>query len=730
LFVRRLQWLSSLLGLLAIIIVARLVDIQVVRAAGYETLADRLLTRPTTYLPAPRGAIHDRLGRIVVSDVPTSDIGIHYALLPMLLSDPGQPPPAESREYLQAIARQLRRQGRFQGLDNAAALRELIAEVDAMWPRLCMLTSHTRPELQEEARRIRARVEAIKQVVTSRNATIRAINEERAVHALIHAVEPALAVAVRVELERPWLRVIPSSRRVAHDADSLVHVLGRVGEASPARIEADLLRDDEFRRLAPGDLCGVSGVERLAELQLRGRRGKLTESIDRVVEEHVEPVQGDDVRLSIDLALQDFCLARLKGAVDASEYPAGGAVVVLDARTREVLALASYPTYAYDRYGRDYDRLRADARWIPLRSHALQNAYPPGSTCKVIALYGGLAEGVVAPGTSVTCDGAFREKLQNSFRCWIFNQFGSTHGPQSASDAIRNSCNIFFFTCGDRLGPERLTEWFRNFGMGRPAGTGLIEESAGVVPTAAWLARNRPDEPTFQTADAWNFAIGQGEISATPLQCANVAATIATGRWAPVKLAFDRLGANLSDATEPARELDAALLRPIREGMWRVVNEPGGTAHRAKLEHPDHVLLGKTGSAQTAPRAISRRWFLRWSDGREESRVGPIEREDFMKSLPDGERPEVVGYRTEERFPSLGDKLPAHAWFIGYTQHKDTRAGERARGETYAICVLIEFAGSGGQVASPVAKDVAEHLLSQQDAWGRGAGGRLRLAGR
>ncbi len=149
--------------------------------------------------------------------------------------------------------------------------------------------------------------------------------------------------------------------------------------------------------------------------------------------------------------------------------------------------------------------------------------------------------------------------------------------------------------------------------------------------------------------------------------------------------------------------------------MWRVVNERGGTAHAAKLDTPGYVLCGKTGSAQTVPRVLDQRFTLEWPDGRREVRVGQFEEDVLGPPGPGG--PRIVGRQANRRFPEV-EKRAAHAWFIGFTQRDDTPRGGRPRGRCYAISVIIEFGGSGGRVAGPLVRQIAERLLRDEREWG------------
>jgi cell division protein FtsI/penicillin-binding protein 2 len=704
-FQKRLVWFAILLAGVALVVIARLVQIQVLQAAEYERLADRILSRRPEYVPAPRGTVFARGGEALLTDVPTSDVCVHYGAL-------------TGREtYLLQAARALRKRGDYPAerdlRDIAAELRQ---QIDEMWWRLAGLTGVSQPELLERARGVVARVERWR--AASQQEMIR---EENQLQPVLEDVDNEAAVAVRLELERyPWLRVVPSSRRVAAHADALPHVLGRMGEASPERIVADPLHGDELRGLRKGDYCGVSGIERLADSSLRGRRGRVTLDYAWQPLDRIEPVPGHDVHLTIDLDLQEYVLRLLEEAEKQlpESQQAGASAVVIDVATREVRALVSYPVYDYGSFNDQYEQLRRDGRRLPLLFRAVQAQYPPGSICKAITLVGGLSDGVITPTTRFHCTGHLLPDQPDRFRCWIYNQYdGLTHDMaqpegQDGESAVRNSCNIYFFQVGGRLGPQRLCEWFARFGLGRPTGTGLIEEADGIVPDQAWMTRVAGRG--HQTSDAWNFAIGQGEVTITPLQAANVTATIASGQWAPPRLAYDDSGHAFGDPLVPPTTFDEGALHVLRRGMWRVVNEHGGTAARyAALNRHDYELCGKTGSAQTPARPVAYRYTFEWPDGRRDSAVAYLE-EDARAALaaPD-ETVRCVGRHVAERFPRLdeGERLPSHAWFIGYTQPASTPRGDRPQGKVYAIAVIIEFGGSGGATAGPVAKKIAEYLL-------------------
>ncbi|MFH1748126.1 MAG: penicillin-binding transpeptidase domain-containing protein [Planctomycetota bacterium] len=701
-FRKRLTWFWILLTGVAILLTIRLVEIQVVRAAEYEELATHLLTRPVRYLRAPRGRIMDRNGQVLMSDVPSSDISVHYAVLT-----------GQSRTYLRTWARCLRRLGEYpdtMSTDEIAA--QLRLEIADMWQRLAELTGHPVSEFIERGDRIRQQVERIRVAVRANTGVDQPVAEEYTLHPVIEDVEDEIALAVRMEMEHmPWLRVVPSSRRVVYNADAVVHLIGRLGAVSQQHLEQDPLRDEELRKLHPGDRRGITGIERVAEETLRGTRGRIVEGYDRQLIERTNPLAGADLSLTIDMRLQEHVLQVLGEAVEKGVTPAGGAAVVIDVESREVLALVSYPIYGYDSYHQDYNQLIRDARRLPTRFRAVNGLYPPGSTCKAITLVGAITEGVTNAHERIHCTGHLLPDKPTQFRCWIYNHYLTTHDAaqpegQNGEDAIRNSCNIYFYTMGGRLGPQRLCEWFSRFGLGRLQGTGLIEESPGIVPTEQRIRRH------YQPYDAWNYSIGQGEVTATPLQVANVAASIAAGYWAPVRLIHpDSETTSTPDHEQP---FDEQALRVLRTGMWRVVNERGATANQARLARDNYVLCGKTGSAQAAPQPIAYRYTFEWPDGRREEVIDYLE-QDALSQF-EGERPRRVGKHTVERYPALeaSEPLPSHAWFMGYTQTAGTPRGTAPHGRNYAIAVVIEYGGSGGRVAGPVAKEIIEWLLSEE----------------
>lgn len=652
---------------------------------------------------APRGAIRDHTGKALVADGPCWDVSVRYEVIAGLAGGKGA---AIQKAYLAKIAlARAKGPGGAEGPAPERLAAMLASQAQGAWDDIAEVAQIEPEELEKRAQRAVAQVDRMKAAVARSHGDGRQIAEERAfrVVARVMGAEAGKELAKRLG-ELPWLKLTASQSRVADITPSMVHVLGRVGKADAKRAASDPLAADPSRALQAGDACGISGAERLGDVHLRPWF-----EADGTVH------AGQDVKLTVDAALQDDVYRILEKAVKKSMNPCGGAAVVIDVGTGEVRALVSYPAHAYDLSTSDAQKLADDARWTPMRFRAVSSQFPPGSTIKPVTLYTSLAKGVVTRETEVQCaKGGFYKEMPNAFRCWVFNKTGGSHGVEDGEEALRDSCNIYFFSAGDKLGAAPLIEQFQALGLGQSQGTGLIEEGPGILPTPEWLATHRKNGKKYGRADAWNYAFGQGEFTVTPIQMANLAATLARGRFQQVTLMHDAQGTRMGVERAPGTPLDEQWLTTVRKGLWRVVNEKGGTADVAKLDRKDAVLCGKTGSAQAVSRVISRRFTFTLPDGGSESIDAPtIER--ARAQVPAGAK--LASQEVQERYPETEeDTLPSHAWFIGYTQAPDTLKGAAPAGQSYAISVLVEYGGAGGAVASPIARDIARRIYAGPSA--------------
>lgn len=383
------------------------------------------------------------------------------------------------------------------------------------------------------------------------------------------------------ELEHPEFVVEVSHRRLYRMGAHGAHVLGYLGEARPEEVANPALA------LRTGDWVGRQGVERRYDATLRGEDGEQVVVVDsrgQPVEELGREVgrPGENLQLTLDADLQQEAERLLEGQV--------GAVVALDPRSGELLALVSSPAYDPNLFARrlaadEWRRLIDDPK-KPLQNRALQSAYPPGSVFKMVVAVAGLAEGAVDLDSGVFCRGA-KSYYKRPFHCWR----AGGHGWVNLESALKFSCDIYFYELGQRLGIERIARYARLFELGTATGVDLDGERRGLVPDAAWSAakRKRPWYP----GETISVAIGQGALLATPIQMATLVATFANGG----SVVTPHLVRDPAHPAPPPRPLglSAGVLDPVRRGLWKVVNDQGtGAAARvAGLE-----IAGKTGTSQ------------------------------------------------------------------------------------------------------------------------------------
>lgn len=706
-FERRLKFVLLLPALCGLIILIRLYQLQIVRGDEYLRLADAALVSPKQFLPPLRGRILDRFGRVLVSDEPAHDVTVHYGVLSM------------SEPYLLRLAGSLCKQDlAWKDAAPAELEAEITSRIAGMWTTLQAVSGQSLRQLRDRRNSICKSVERLKRHIAEARRQSGAdqpperirLKEEDMFHPILHDITPEQRTRIELELSGlPFVRVEPSVRRVwADDTESVCHVLGDLGQVSADTINDDPQIDDWLACYRPGDEAGVSGVERLGEQMLRGKRGFEERRLDGSLNAHAAPIDGLDVQLTIDLDLQRRVAEILAAAVKDHPPSTGASCVVVDIQSREVLAMVSVPTYRRPRTQDEYLALRDDAVHMPMLFRAVQAEYQPGSIMKPVALLAGFANNLVNPNETVFCTGQLIPG-QDKWHCWTHWRGLAGHGAMNAQDAIKNSCNVYFYTLGQKIGAERLTAFYRAALRGQAAeplehpGTGLIEERPGLVPTREWMKQQR--KRGFRQADGRNYAIGQGEMQVTPLQAANLFATLAEGKYrAPTLIAND--GRPRPSLDFPGVSADA--WRLVRQGLYRCVNEEGGTAFKHARSAAMEI-CGKTGSAECVSRVVEQRFTFEVDQGAgktEWSVAAPtVEAACELLDLPYGTP--VVKTEPLKRFPPTvadngeGGKVPTHAWFAGYAPYQNPRI---------ALAVIVEYGGGGGHTAGPVARDIFEAL--------------------
>lgn len=454
----------------------------------------------------------------------------------------------------------------------------------------------------------------------------------------------------------PGVLIEVGQTRLYPFAETAAHLVGYVGAVSEAEQTGDpLLELPSFR-------IGKNGVEKVHDKRLRGKSGSSEVEVNatgRVIRElsRREGRTGDQVRLTIDIGLQEFAHKRL-GEESA-------AVTVMDVRNGDVLALASAPAFDPNAFNggisQDYwQELNANER-APLTNKAIGGQYAPGSTFKMVVALAALEAGLVDADHQVVCRGHV-QLGKARFHCWK----KGGHGRVNMITAIQQSCDVYFYDIARKVGINRIAAMAEKLGLGKTVGIGLPGERAGLIPTSEWKLAVMGKR--WQGGETLVAGIGQGFVLATPLQLAVMTARIANGGRAVKPRIFlpDSGGENdfklASAAAEwPRLGISDRALDIVRQGMFAVSNTRRGTAYRSRIEEEAWRMAGKTGTSQVRRITLSER------------RSGVIKNE----KKPWKERD--------------------HALFVAYAPAHDPR---------YAVSVVVEHGGGGSKAAAPIAKDV------------------------
>lgn len=444
----------------------------------------------------------------------------------------------------------------------------------------------------------------------------------------------------------------------------LAHVLGYVGEVSE-----DELSQKEYQTYSLGDIVGKTGVERTYESFLKGEKGEQKLEVNASgdplkILSTKDPIPGHNLVLTIDKDIQEVTEKALVDAISVAhkqKYPNAdaGAAVVVDPKTGEILAMASYPTYDPRLFvggisSKDWKRVTSKESNYPLNNRAITCSYPPGSTFKVVTAIAGFAGKLVGPKDRFHCSGKWIGMGKKWAKyCWR----RSGHGYVNLDPAVVQSCDVYFYEIGYRLyksGQEQLQEWARKFGIGALTEIDLPFETSGRVPDKEWKKqwnKNNPEYQTWMPGDTVNLAIGQGDLLTTPLQMANIYSVIANGGtlYRPTvaeKLLTSEGRTSHKFQPKPLRdlELDPVMVETLKQDLEQVCQR--GTAAGAFSGFPKRV-AGKTGTSQ-----------VRGKD-------------DF-------------------------------AWFACYAPAEDPQ---------YVVVVMVEEGGHGGSVAAPAARQILSRIF-------------------
>ena len=471
----------------------------------------------------------------------------------------------------------------------------------------------------------------------------------------------------RIELNAPDLPgagiEIGQVRHYPHGT-AMGQVLGYIAPVSEKELDADpqpVMKLPDFR-------IGKSGIEKVYDLKLRGAAGRShveVNALGRIMKEveREEATPGDDVLLTIDAALQEFTYKRLQNNRSAS-------AVVMDVHSGEVYALASWPSFDPNEFHVGI----SGARWrelindplAPLSNKSITGLYAPGSTFKVLVALAALEAGI-DPSKTHYCNAEWRLG-RALFHCWK----KQGHGRMDLRNAIKHSCDIYFYNVAKQLGIDRIADMAMRFGLGDITKVDLPNERGGLIPTRAWKEGAIGEK--WQGGETVITAIGQGFVLTTPLQLAVMTARLVNGGFAveprmmraedpplPAEPEATEEGAQTSPYGFPSIGIPQAHLEQVLDAMDAVVNEWRGTAYGKRIEEEGMEMGGKTGTSQVRRITLKER---------------------------------ATGVKKNEEKPW---RFRDHALFIGYAPvHKPQ----------YACAVVVEHGGGGSKAAAPIAKDI------------------------
>ena len=471
-----------------------------------------------------------------------------------------------------------------------------------------------------------------------------------------------LAVIEAHKYDLPGIEVNVMPRRHYINRQTAAHLIGYL-----SKINLDELKSDKYPGCGSGDFIGKFGVEKVYGGYLRGKPGgrqvevNATGQIVRTLRT-VDALPGHNICLTIDIKLQQKAEKLLEGAA--------GAVAAMDPATGEILALASSPSFDQNSFvsGMSHEEWYAlvSNRFRPMENKAIQGEYPPASIYKIITAIAGLEEGIINKDSTFYCQGHYKFG-DRDFRCWK----KTGHGNVDVARALAESCDVFFYQVGQKLGIDRLAWYAKACGLGSPSGINLDHEASGLVPTAAW--KKRRTGVAWLQGETLSVSIGQGYNLVSPLQILVLTSAVANGgiRYKPLilKTIETAKGEIISDdSSHTKRKITGKLpastqtLEIVKKGLWQVVNAEKGTARIARIDGID--ISGKTGTAQ------------------------------------------VVGRKEDEKPDEqvVASHLKPHAWFVAFAPSEDPKI---------AVSVIVEHGEHGASTAAPIARELIRTYLKQ-----------------
>jgi penicillin-binding protein 2 len=554
--------------------------LQVVQSGHFADLAERNRVRSIPII-APRGAMLDREGRVLVDSYPSFSILL---------------------------------------------LREDVKAIEKSIPQIIDGLGISRQDIQQ---------------------TLDASKNEPKFQPVVIKPAASLADIAFVESHRadiPVLELLMVQRRRYPHGEMLANTIGYVGEVSPQQMDQS---DGHYR---PGDIVGKAGLERQYNETLEGTDGMrrvVVNSIGKAMRtlDNVEAIPGKPIQLTIDYDLQAIA--------EHDMQDKEGAVVAMDARTGEILAMVSRPTFDPNDFAvripsEEWAKLNTDKE-TPLLNRAIQGQLAPGSVFKIVMAAAMLDSKAVPESTTVYCPG-FANFYGRTFHCWR----PQGHGSVDLHKAIVDSCDVFFYTIGKQLGIDRIHDYAAGLGLGRRTGVDLPGEETGNMPSEEWV--ERVFHHKWYAGETISVSVGQGAVTVTPIQLARMAAAVASAGT----LVQPHFLKNMPDLKTTQFPLSENAVEQVTQGLYGVVNEGGGTGYHLRLQNID--LCGKSGTAQ------------------------------------------LMSYNAANR---IGNKK-MDGWFVGFAPRRNP--------EIVVAAIVQNTLEHGGEAAGPVVRDVVKAFYDKKNA--------------
>lgn len=627
----RYNMLTMLVYIVGLILLVQLFNLQIVNGKEYREESNTRLTRETE-IEAARGAIKDRTG----IDLASTELGYNLELYKTKIDT------QTFNDCILNVIRVLDKNGdeytdTFPISVNPYAFNFSSDEELKKWKELYKFTDESTPE------------ECFNYFKDKYEVNYESIEETRKVIGLIYKVKnngysatKSTTIAEKISnnsvqefYERasdfPGINVVTEPVRTYNKGSLASHILGYIAKISPEELKT------RKHKYSNDDYIGKTGIEYVLEEYLKGENG--TKQIDMTVDgtptgEYItkEAVAGCDVVLTIDANLQAvaeeslaYNIEKVRNGGFAETWDArGGSLAVVNVKTGEVIALASYPDYEPGLFYNGISKTKYD-EYISqnaLYNRAIQGSYAPGSIFKMVTAVAGLETGVITATERIRDTGVYT-KYNQSWKCWYYTEHRTGHGYVNVADAIQKSCNYFFYEVGDRLGIERLAKYARHFGLGEKTGIELPSETSG---TLASIENSEAKDKRWNPGDTLNAAIGQGDNDFSPLQMARYLSILVNGgnkidltiiksilradktevdKSEIEQFVNNKLG--ITPVEDDGIQISQENIDVVLEGMRSVALERGGTAY-AVFKDFDIEIGGKTGSAETATDDVNA-WF-------------------------------------------------------------------------------------------------------------------------